>query len=135
MAEEDSLYVLIICFFCGRYDKTKKVVDFLHPDELRAALPLSIGRQGCSDEELQEIRSAVMFIFVCLCVGTCEYFMIFSEAVVKYSVKTCHPHFYNQVQESRTLSMGGQFLETFLSATQLSSNTLFCTPLSALPRC
>jgi len=58
-----------------KYDKTKKVVDFLHPDELRAALPLSIGRQGCSDEELQEI----------------------SEAVVKYSVKTCHPHFYNQL--------------------------------------
>merc|ERR1712156_1389304 len=58
-----------------KYDKTQKVVDFLHPDELRAALPLSIGRQGCSDEELQEI----------------------SEAVVKYSVKTCHPHFYNQL--------------------------------------
>ena len=101
MAEEDSLYVLII-FFGARYDKTQKVVDFLHPDELRAALPLSIGRQGCSDEELQEIRSAVMFIFVCLCVGACEYFMIFSEAVVKYSVKTCHPHFYNQVRGSRS---------------------------------
>ena len=92
-------------------------MDFLHPDELRAALPLSIGRQGCSDEELQEIRSAVMFIFVCLCVGNCEYFMTFSEAVVKYSVKTCHPHFYNQVRGSRWLSIRGQFLETFFSAT------------------
>merc|ERR1712156_560830 len=58
-----------------KYDKTQKVVDFLHPDELRAALPLSIEGHGCSDEEIQKI----------------------SEAVVKYSVKTCHPHFYNQL--------------------------------------
>merc|ERR1712088_879169 len=58
-----------------KYDKTQKVVDFLHPEELRAALPLTIERQGCSEEELQSI----------------------SEAVVKYSVKTCHPHFYNQL--------------------------------------
>ena len=40
----------------ARYDKSQKVVDFLHPDELRAALPLTIGRQGCSEEELQSIR-------------------------------------------------------------------------------
>merc|ERR1719402_954479 len=58
-----------------KYDKSQKVVDFLHPEELRAALPLTIERQGCSEEELQSI----------------------SEAVVKYSVKTCHPHFYNQL--------------------------------------
>ena len=58
-----------------RYDSKAKTVDFLHPEELRTALPLAIGRQGCGEEELQKI----------------------SEAVVKYSVKTCHPHFYNQL--------------------------------------
>jgi len=58
-----------------KYDSKAKTVDFLHPEELRTALPLAIGRQGCGEEELQKI----------------------SEAVVKYSVKTCHPHFYNQL--------------------------------------
>merc|ERR1712088_743070 len=58
-----------------KYDKRQKVVDFLHPDELRTGLPLAIGRQGCGEEELERI----------------------SEAVVKYSVKTCHSHFYNQL--------------------------------------
>jgi len=52
-----------------------KVVEFLHPEEMQAVLPLEIRREGCEEEELERI----------------------SEAVVKYSVKTCHPHFYNQL--------------------------------------
>jgi hypothetical protein len=31
-------------------------VEFAHPEELRAALPLAIAREGCGDEELQKIR-------------------------------------------------------------------------------
>merc|ERR1711936_860627 len=77
-----------------KYDKTQKVVDFLHPEDLRAALPLSIERQGCGEEELQRI----------------------SEAVVKYSVKTCHSHFYNQLYHgSDPAGLAGQWLSDALN--------------------
>jgi len=57
------------------YDTDKKVVDFEHPHDLQKLLPLDIGRDGISDKELAKI----------------------SEDVVKLSVKTCHPYFYNQL--------------------------------------
>lgn len=57
------------------YDVNKKVVDFEHPKDLQSLLPLDIGKAGVSDEELEKI----------------------SEDVVKLSVKTCHPYFYNQL--------------------------------------
>jgi len=58
-----------------KYDVSKKVVDFEHPKDLFQVLPLDIGQKGVSDQELEKI----------------------SETVVKYSVKTCHPYFYNQL--------------------------------------
>ena len=38
------------------YDTDKKVVDFEHPNELQKLLPLDIGRDGISDDELAKIR-------------------------------------------------------------------------------
>jgi len=58
-----------------KYDVNKKVVDFEHPKDLQNLLPLDIGKAGVSDEELEKI----------------------SDDVVKLSVKTCHPYFYNQL--------------------------------------
>jgi len=57
------------------YDISNKVVDFEHPKDLQTLLPLDIGKEGVSDAELEKI----------------------SEDVVKLSVKTCHPYFYNQL--------------------------------------
>ena len=37
-----------------------------------------------------------MGLYVCVELGK-PFIKILSEAVVKYSVKTCHSHFYNQV--------------------------------------
>merc|ERR1719370_185412 len=58
-----------------KHGSNGKVVDFLDPAEMMSLLPLDIDSKGCNDEEMQKI----------------------SEMVVKYSVKTCHPHFYNQL--------------------------------------
>jgi len=58
-----------------KFDDSQKVVDFEHPSELFSLLPLEISPQGCSDQELETI----------------------SELMIKFSVKTCHPYFYNQL--------------------------------------
>jgi glutamate/tyrosine decarboxylase-like PLP-dependent enzyme len=58
----------------GTFPSNKKILDFHHPAELEAKLPLEIGKKGLSDDELTEIL----------------------EDVTKYSVKTTHPAFYNQ---------------------------------------
>ena len=58
-----------------KYDVSNKVVEFEHPSDLFNILPLNIGAEGTDDKTLEEI----------------------SETIVKYSVKTCHPYFYNQL--------------------------------------
>jgi len=57
------------------YDVSNKVVDFEHPKDLQKLLPLDIAKEGVSDEELEKI----------------------SEDIIKLSVKTCHPYFFNQL--------------------------------------
>lgn len=39
-----------------RHGAATKVVEFAHPAELQAALPLAIGREGCGEEELDRIK-------------------------------------------------------------------------------
>merc|ERR1711892_230432 len=58
-----------------KHGSSSKVVDFQHPSELFEKLPLTIGDEGLSDDEMKKI----------------------GEQVAEYSVKTCHPHFYNQL--------------------------------------
>ena len=56
---------------------SQKVVEFVHPKELEKCLGgLEIGTEPSSRDEVKE----------------------FMETVVRYSVKTCHHRFYNQVQ-------------------------------------
>ncbi|KAG7154178.1 Acidic amino acid decarboxylase GADL1-like 2 [Homarus americanus] len=55
--------------------ETQKVVDFHHPQHLQKLLQLEIRREGRTLTEAQEVL----------------------EKVVQYSVKTQHPHFYNQL--------------------------------------
>ncbi|XP_063880876.1 cysteine sulfinic acid decarboxylase-like isoform X2 [Scylla paramamosain] len=56
-------------------DASEKVVHFKHPHELKDELDLEVGEEGCSMEEAGRIL----------------------ETAVHYSVKTQHPHFYNQL--------------------------------------
>jgi len=58
-----------------KYDVSNKVVEFEHPSDLFNILSLNIGAEATDDKTLEEI----------------------SETIVKYSVKTCHPYFYNQL--------------------------------------
>ena len=56
----------------------QKVVEFVHPKELEKCLGgLEIGTEPSSRDEVKE----------------------FMESVVRYSVKTCHHRFYNQVKK------------------------------------
>ncbi|KAB7496498.1 Cysteine sulfinic acid decarboxylase [Armadillidium nasatum] len=57
-------------------DEERKVVNFKHPHELQKILPLSINYSGC--QSIEEIENIL-------------------QQVVRYSVKTSHPHFYNQL--------------------------------------
>lgn len=57
------------------YSRDERVVDFEHPEDLFSILPLDIAREGMTDGEMEKI----------------------GETVIKYSVKTCHHHFYNQL--------------------------------------
>lgn len=56
-------------------DENKKVVEFVHPEELKKILQLDIRREGRPLEEIEQIL----------------------ETVVRYSVKTQHPFFFNQL--------------------------------------
>jgi len=58
-----------------KYDITEKIINFKHPKELEEILPLAIQKDGLNDLQLEEL----------------------GRLIVKYSVKTCHPHFYNQL--------------------------------------
>lgn len=70
------------------YDSRKKVVDFVPPQELGNKL----GGLNIEMEGIQDVQSLL-------------------EAVVKYSVKTCHPHFYNQLYHgSDAAGLAGQVL-------------------------
>ena len=61
----------------------QKVVEFVHPKELETCLGgLEIGTEPTSPEDVKT----------------------FMEAVVRYSVKTCHHRFYNQVTHSDKLT-------------------------------
>lgn len=63
----------------GKYEEYKKVVDFRHPAELCKILELNMARGGCRTRgEVDEIL----------------------ERVVRHSVRTQHPHFYNQLYGS-----------------------------------
>ncbi|KAG7169639.1 Cysteine sulfinic acid decarboxylase-like 1 [Homarus americanus] len=56
-------------------NSTEKVVEFKHPKELKTLLDVKLERSGCSLEKVKALL----------------------EQVVHYSVKTQHPHFYNQL--------------------------------------
>ncbi|XP_071541227.1 cysteine sulfinic acid decarboxylase-like isoform X2 [Panulirus ornatus] len=56
-------------------DASEKILEFKHPKELKELVDVEVERDGCSLEE----AGAVL------------------EQVVRYSVKTQHPHFYNQL--------------------------------------
>ena len=71
-----KVYELVIKekLLSGHYDKSKNVVEFVSPAELGNRLGgLEIPQDGI--ENVDELL----------------------ESVVKYSVKTCHSHFYNQL--------------------------------------
>ena len=72
--------------FAGHYDKSKKVIDFVPPESLSERLGgLTIEKDGIADVDL------------------------LLENVVKYSVKTCHSHFYNQLYHgSHPAGLAGQ---------------------------
>ncbi|KAF2351953.1 Pyridoxal phosphate-dependent decarboxylase [Trinorchestia longiramus] len=60
----------------GKMEEYKKVVDFMHPEELRKILDLTMCRDGCRTRgEVDEVL----------------------ERIVRHSVRTQHPHFYNQL--------------------------------------
>lgn len=61
-------------FFAGKL-REQKIVEFHHPHELRKLLPLDVPVEGLDEEHLVE-----------LC-----------RSVVRYSVRTDHPFFYNQL--------------------------------------
>ncbi|CAH1772709.1 unnamed protein product [Owenia fusiformis] len=72
----DDLYKLVMdeAMVKGT-DRAEKVVDFKHPEELKALLGLSIGETGATNEELLEA----------------------CRKAIKYSVHTGHPLFINQL--------------------------------------
>jgi len=60
----------------GRYEEYRKVVDFRHPADLCKILDLRLSRDGCQSRgEVDELL----------------------ERVIRHSVRTQHPHFYNQL--------------------------------------
>ena len=47
-----------------KYDTGNKVVEFEHPKDLFNLLPLEIGKEGLGDQEMEQIRLAVLDIFL-----------------------------------------------------------------------
>ena len=75
----------------GNYDRSDKVIDFVAPDQLGDHL----GGLTIESEGLEDIQDLI-------------------EAVAKYSVKTCHPHFYNQLYHgSDAAGLAGQVMILF----------------------
>lgn len=56
-------------------DAPEKVIEFKQPEELKKLFDLRAGHDGCSPDEAHALL----------------------EQVVRYSVRTTHPHFYNQL--------------------------------------
>ncbi|XP_067946141.1 cysteine sulfinic acid decarboxylase-like isoform X2 [Watersipora subatra] len=56
-------------------DRSRPILEFYQPEELRKRVDLSLKEQSMSDNELKTVM----------------------EQVVRYSVKTGHPHFFNQL--------------------------------------
>ena len=78
----------------GHYDRDNKVIDFVQPDELRQRLGLDIKADGSSQREAEALL----------------------EKVAKYSVKTCHPRFFNQLYHgSDPVGLAGQILSDALN--------------------
>lgn len=59
----------------NKFNTNEKVVKFKHPHQLEEILPLEISQDGLSDQQLEQI----------------------CQTVIEYSVKTCHPLFFNQL--------------------------------------
>ena len=97
-----KVYELVIKekLLSGHYDKSKNVVEFVPPVELGNRLGgLEIPQDGI--ENVDELL----------------------ESVVKYSVKTCHSHFYNQLYHgSDPAGLAGQVNGTLRS----NSHKMFC---------
>ncbi|XP_064095455.1 acidic amino acid decarboxylase GADL1-like [Macrobrachium nipponense] len=78
-------------------DRNKKLVEFKHPRELQSLLALNIGQEGKTEEEVKKIL----------------------EDVVKYSVRTGHPYFYNQLYAGvDEIGVAGSWLSTALNTNQ-----------------
>jgi len=74
-----------------------KLVEFHHPDELEKRMSLQISDSPCSNEKLLSMCKDVM----------------------RYSVKTGHPHFYNQLFGGfNPYGLGGAWLTDCLNASQ-----------------
>ncbi|XP_068236418.1 cysteine sulfinic acid decarboxylase-like [Palaemon carinicauda] len=78
-------------------DRSKEVVEFKHPEELQSLLKLDISSEGRSEEDMIQI---------------------FKE-VVKYSVRTGHPYFYNQLYAGiDEVGLAGSWLSAALNTNQ-----------------
>lgn len=75
------------------YDSSKKVVEFVPPQKLGSVL----GGLQIQEDGLEDVDSLL-------------------EAIVKYSVKTCHPHFFNQLYHgSDAAGLAGLWLSSALN--------------------
>ena len=45
-----------------KYDTGNKVVEFEHPKDLFTLLPLEIGKEGLGDQEMEQIRLALLIL-------------------------------------------------------------------------
>ncbi|XP_048733038.2 cysteine sulfinic acid decarboxylase-like [Ostrea edulis] len=90
----DELYKMMVKdAYDGMKNRGSKVVEFKHPKELEAMLDLTLRKQT-SDDRLLEI----------------------CKDVIKYSVKTGHPHFFNQLYGGLDeYSLGGAWLTEALN--------------------
>jgi len=78
-------------------DPSTKVVEFLHPHELSGKMDLALTAKGSSDTRLIQ-----------LCRET-----------IRYSVKTGHPHFFNQLYQGQDVySLAGCWLTDTLNTSQ-----------------
>lgn len=74
-----------------------KVIEFVHPKELEQRLKLGVSENPCSDEKI-----------ISMC-----------RDIIKYSVKTGHPHFYNQLFGGfNAHGLGGAWLTEAINASQ-----------------
>lgn len=78
-------------------NRDSKVVNFLHPDEMQKRINFSIADGPCSNDKI----------------------LASLKDVIKYSVKTGHPHFYNQLYGGfNAHGLGGALLTEALNGSQ-----------------